>query len=104
MQTSDGHQTRPLIDDVDTLYIARPDAAYDTIGAASEEAQRWQVVTDQLNAYDGDNVWDVIHALADYDSAATENVDARAFGRDRGEVFVAGNIVYIHDPYTSRWS
>lgn len=50
--------------------------------------------TDALNGYEGDNIWqDVIMGLADYDGAATDEIDEGANDR-----FIAGGVEYRWNP------
>lgn len=57
-------------------------------------------ILDQLNGYQGENVWeDLIKGLPGYDEAATAESDPGG-ASDR---FVASGVIYRYDAQSRRW-
>lgn len=62
-----------------------------------------EYVLDELNDYDGDNVWgEVILRMAGYDEAATDA--AAAGGYHDSDVAVIGGTTYVWDQRDNRWA
>lgn len=57
-------------------------------------------ILDQLNSYDGDNIWqDIIYPLDSYSDELTEQID-----NGQNDRFVADGTSFVFDAQTDRWA